>query len=147
MLIKQKATPYTKLIREWLSYPPAFSASKIFSSCTSARASSLLPPSSPSPLPPPRGPHLSPTTSAHGPHSYTNFFSLLFNFAYFIQLPLSLSSQHHYLFFPLPLILQLAVFETLRTTVLLFIDDGNAHGKQISVDKNAKRRERRKDSC
>lgn len=118
MLIKQKATPYTKLIREWLSYPHARSPlQKYFSPARPLRLRALSL-SSPSSLPPSRAPHLSLTTSAYGPHSYFHFF-LSFHPAY-----LTLLLSFALLLTPLSVLLslELAVFETLRTSVSVFTD-------------------------
>lgn len=118
MLIKQKATPYTKLIREWLSYPHARSPlQKYFPPARPLRLRALSL-SSPSSLPPSRAPHLSLTTSAYGPHSYFHFF-LSFHLAY-----LTLLLSFALLLTPLSILLslELAVFETLRTSVSVFND-------------------------
>lgn len=69
-------------------------------------------------LPPSRAPHLSLTTSAYGPHSYFHFF-LSFHLAY-----LTLFLSFALLLTPLSVLLslELAVFETLRTSVSVFTD-------------------------
>lgn len=131
VLIKQKATPYTKLIREWLSYPHARSPlQKYFPPARPLRLRALFL-SSPSSLPPSRAPHLSLTTSAYGPHSYFHFFLFFFILPTLSYSSLLLSSQHHSPSSSLQSQRYLRLYGRRSRFSLMSCQNSNSHGKQI----------------